>query len=117
MPIIAGLRGISRRLTALPWRLWQASTSMRFEHSSQKRRSPTGAWQCGYRRRPCVGCGRRGDVMFRDRQQAGQKLAEELLKLKLAHPVVLALPRAAFRSLPKSQMTSSRRSTLSSCAR
>lgn len=31
--------------------------------------------------------------MFHDRQQAGQKLAEELLKLHLANPVVLALPR------------------------
>ncbi|MGB3390392.1 MAG: phosphoribosyltransferase, partial [Pseudaminobacter sp.] len=31
--------------------------------------------------------------MFRDRQQAGRKLAEELLKLKLVNPVVLALPR------------------------
>lgn len=32
-------------------------------------------------------------MMFRDRQQAGRKLAKELLKLKLARPVVLALPR------------------------
>jgi putative phosphoribosyl transferase len=32
-------------------------------------------------------------MMFRDRQQAGRKLAEELLKLKLVNPVVLALPR------------------------
>lgn len=31
--------------------------------------------------------------MFRDRQQAGRKLAEELLKLHPANPVVLALPR------------------------
>ncbi len=31
--------------------------------------------------------------MFRDRQEAGRKLAEELVKLKLADPVVLALPR------------------------
>jgi putative phosphoribosyl transferase len=41
-------------------------------------------------------------MMFQDRQQAGRKLAEELLKLKLVNPVVLALPRGAFRSLPKS---------------
>jgi putative phosphoribosyl transferase len=32
-------------------------------------------------------------MMFRNRQQAGRKLAEELLKLKLVRPVVLALPR------------------------
>ena len=32
-------------------------------------------------------------MMFQDRQQAGRKLAEELLKLKLVRPVVLALPR------------------------
>jgi len=32
-------------------------------------------------------------MMFQDRQQAGRKLAEELLKLKLVNPVVLALPR------------------------
>lgn len=31
--------------------------------------------------------------MFRDRREAGQKLAEELLKLKLADPLVEALPR------------------------
>jgi putative phosphoribosyl transferase len=31
--------------------------------------------------------------MFPDRQEAGRKLAEELVKLKLADPVVLALPR------------------------
>ncbi|WP_442579263.1 phosphoribosyltransferase [Mesorhizobium sp. ASY16-5R] len=31
--------------------------------------------------------------MFRDRQEAGRKLAEELVKLKLADPLVLALPR------------------------
>lgn len=31
--------------------------------------------------------------MFRDRQEAGRKLAEELAKLGLADPVVLALPR------------------------
>ena len=31
--------------------------------------------------------------MFRDRQEAGRKLAEELVELKLADPVVLALPR------------------------
>jgi putative phosphoribosyl transferase len=31
--------------------------------------------------------------MFRDRQEAGRKLAEELARLKLPDPVVLALPR------------------------
>lgn len=31
--------------------------------------------------------------MFRDRQEAGRKLAEEIVKLRLADPVVLALPR------------------------
>lgn len=31
--------------------------------------------------------------MFRDRQEAGRKLAEELARLHLADPVVLALPR------------------------
>lgn len=31
--------------------------------------------------------------MFQDRQDAGRKLAEELVKLRLADPVVLALPR------------------------
>lgn len=31
--------------------------------------------------------------MFRDRQEAGRQLAEELVKLKLADPIVLALPR------------------------
>lgn len=31
--------------------------------------------------------------MFRDRQEAGRKLAEEFLTLKLASPLVLALPR------------------------
>ena len=31
--------------------------------------------------------------MFRDRQEAGRKLAEELVKLRRADPVVLALPR------------------------
>lgn len=31
--------------------------------------------------------------MFRDRQEAGRKLAAELLELKLPDPVVLALPR------------------------
>lgn len=32
--------------------------------------------------------------MFRDRQEAGRKLADELAKLDLADPVVLALPRS-----------------------
>ncbi|WP_413775049.1 hypothetical protein [Brucella sp. JSBI001] len=31
--------------------------------------------------------------MFRDRNEAGRKLAGELAKLKLVDPVVLALPR------------------------
>jgi putative phosphoribosyl transferase len=31
--------------------------------------------------------------MFQDRKEAGRKLAEELLRLKLPNPVVLALPR------------------------
>ncbi|RWM11912.1 MAG: phosphoribosyltransferase, partial [Mesorhizobium sp.] len=31
--------------------------------------------------------------MFRDRQEAGQKLAAELATLDLRDPVVLALPR------------------------
>jgi predicted phosphoribosyltransferase len=42
--------------------------------------------------------------MFQDRQEAGRKLAEELVKLKLADPVVLARRAAAFRLRPRSQM-------------
>lgn len=34
-----------------------------------------------------------GDTMFRDRSDAGRRLAAELMRFKDAHPVVLALPR------------------------